>query len=106
VAKLAIIIKGKARPGKRDEVRMLFEKHLGPRAAANVSQEVVVWSADNAEPDTFYLYEVYGDATAMETNARAPWFAEYMGAVGPLLQGQPEVTAATPMWMKPMTIAP
>ena len=103
MAKLAIIIKGRARPGKRDEVRTLFEKHLAPRAVANAAQEVVVWSADNAEPDTFYLYEVYGDSTAMEANANAPWFAEYMGAVGPLLATQPELMTATPMWMKPAT---
>ena len=54
--KLAIIIKGKARPGERDLTH--FEKHLAPRAAENVLQEVVVWCADNADPDTSYLCEV------------------------------------------------
>jgi quinol monooxygenase YgiN len=103
VAKLAIIIKGKARPGRRDEVRTLFEQHLAPRAVANPAQEVVVWSADNTEPDTFYLCEIYGDSMAMEANARAAWFAEYMDAVSPLLATQPELMTATPMWMKPAT---
>ena len=103
MAKLSIIIKGRARPGKRDEVRTLFEKHLAPRAVANAAQEVVVWSADNGEPDTFYLYEIYGDPTAMEANASAPWFAEYISAVAPLLATQPELMTATPMWMKPAT---
>jgi quinol monooxygenase YgiN len=105
VAKLAIIIKGKAHQGKRDEVRTLFEKHLAPRAVANAAQEVVVWSADNAEPDTFYLYEIYADPTTMEANASAPWFREYMDAVGPLLATQPELMTATPMWMKAATTA-
>ena len=100
MAKLTVIVKGKTQPGKRDEVRRLFEEHLAPRAASNTSQAIVVWSADNAEPDTFYLYEVYADAAAMQANTRTAWFGQYLAAVGPLLAGQPEVVTATPLWMK------
>lgn len=96
-----MMVKGRALPGQRDQVRKLFEEHLAPRAIANASQLVVVWCADNGDPDAFYLWEVYTDPAAMEVNAQAPWFGEYMAAVGPLLGGQPEVTTATPMWLKP-----
>jgi quinol monooxygenase YgiN len=95
------MVSGRAKSGKRDEVRRLFEAHLAPHAIANASQPIVVWSADSADPDAFYVWEVYTDPTAMEANGRSTWFGEYMGAVGPLLAGQPEVTTAAPMWLKP-----
>jgi quinol monooxygenase YgiN len=96
------MVSGRAQPGKRDEVRRLFEAYLAPHATANASQPIVVWCADNGDPDAFYLWEVYTDPAAMEANGRALWFGEYMGAVGPLLDGQPEVTTAMPMWTKPV----
>jgi hypothetical protein len=36
----------------------------------------------------------------MEANAQAPWFWEYMQAVGPLLDGQPEVGMTSTVWAK------
>lgn len=95
------MVRGRAQPGKREEVRQLFETHLAPHATANSSQPIVVWCADNGDPDTFYLWEVYSDPAAMEANGRAPWFGQYVAAVGPLLSGQPDVITATPMWVKP-----
>lgn len=101
MSNLAVMVKGRAQPGKREEIRRLFESHLAPRALANVAQPIVVWCADNGDPDAFYLWEVYADPAVMEANGRAPWFGEYMAAVGPLLGDQPEVTTATPLWLKP-----
>ncbi len=98
--KLAMLITTRTKPGKRDEVRRLYEEHLAPRALANDAQEVVVWSADLADPDVFHLFEIYRDAAAAEAAGQAPWFWEYLGLVGPLLDGQPEVRTASPSWMK------
>jgi len=95
------MVSGRAQSGKREDVRRLFETHLAPHVIANVSQPIVAWCADNADPDAFYLWEVYTDPAAMEANGRASWFGEYMSAVGALLDGQPEVTTAAPMWLKP-----
>ena len=97
---LAMIIKTKAQPGKRDELFELYNQMLVPRAEENDAQEVVVWSADQHDPDTFYLFEIYSDGEAMGANAAAPWFAEYMAQAGPLLAGEPEVGMATPRWSK------
>lgn len=69
---------------------------------ANAAQPIVVWCADNADPDSFFIWEIYADPAAMDANGRAPWFGQYLGEVSPLLEGQPEVTTATPMWSKPL----
>lgn len=100
MAKLALIIKGKALPGKRDEVRRLFEDHLAAHAQANKAQEIVIWAADDNDPDTFHLFEVYNDRNAFQANAGAPWFKEYMAKVSPLIAGRPEFSMATPAWSK------
>ncbi len=95
---LAMFIKSKAQPGKRDEILALYREILAPRAEANEAQEAVMWAADQHDADTFYLFEVYADGQAMGANASAPWFAEYMEKVGPMLAGEPEVAMATPRW--------
>ena len=97
---LAMIIKTKAQPGKRDELFELYSELLAPRAEENGSQQVVAWCADQNDPETFFLFEIYEDPEAMGANAQASWFAEYMTKAGPLLAGEPEVAMATPQWTK------
>ena len=96
--KVAIIVTTTTRPGRRDEVRALYQELLAPRAVENEGQEVVVWSDDQHDPNTFHLFEVYRDMSVMGANAQAPWFAEYMAKVGPMLAGEPKVTMLTPRW--------
>jgi quinol monooxygenase YgiN len=100
MSKVALIVKTRTQPGKRDEVRRLFEKRLGPRALANTSQEVVVWCADDSDPDVFYLFEIYADRAAWQANSQAPWFSEYLQEAGPLLTGSSEFASAAPLWAK------
>ena len=98
MSKLALIVKTRVKPGARDQVRDLYLEHLAPRAEANRAQEVVVLCFDGRDPDVLYLFEVYRDQEALQQAAQAPWFAAYMGKAGPLLDGEPEVTMATPVW--------
>ncbi len=98
---LAMFIKTKTQPGKRDEVMALWESHLKPRLEANEAQQTYFFCYDNADADTFYIFEYYTDIKAFEANAQQPWFAEYMAAAGPLLAGMPEVGMATPKYIKP-----
>ena len=98
--RVAMVIKTKAQPGKRDAVRALYEEHLAPRAEANADQPLVVWCDDDQDPDTFVLMELYATRAAFEANASAPWFGEYMAAVGPLLAAPPEMVMGTPRWSK------
>jgi quinol monooxygenase YgiN len=100
VSKLAMIITTRTKPGQREEVRRLYELHLGPRAIANDAQELVVWCADHADPDVFHLFEIYRDGEAAQAASQAPWFWEYLGLVGPLLDGQPDVRTAEAVWSK------
>jgi quinol monooxygenase YgiN len=99
-SKVATIVSVKARPGKRDALLGLFEKHLAPRAMNNDAQEVVVWIADASDPDVFHLFEVYADSQSMQNNAQADWFAAYMAEAGELLAGMPDMRMGEPRWTK------
>lgn len=98
MAKLAMMITSKAKPGSRDELYDLYREHLAPRAEANDRQEVVVWCTDDADDDLFHLFEIYADQDSFHANAGSEFFAEYMQAAGPLLAGEPEVRLMTPRW--------
>lgn len=100
MAKLAMFIKTTCKPGRRDEVRALWEEYLKPRAQENPTQEVYFCCYDNMNENVMYLFELYGSHEGFGANAQAPWFMEYMQKVGPLLEGQPEVGMATPLWAK------
>jgi len=100
MGELAIIVKSKVKTGKREEIQALYEQIMAPRAIENDTQEVVVWCADQHDPDAFYLFEIYRDAAAMGANAQSDWFADYMAQAGPMLAGEPEVAMASPVWSK------
>ncbi|MFN8455695.1 MAG: hypothetical protein U0401_13680 [Anaerolineae bacterium] len=99
MSKLAMIPKQKLNPAS---VRRCanFLSSICPRAQANETQELVIWCADDNDPDTFYVFELYSNHEAPQANAQAPWFWDYMKQVQPLLAGQPEIAMATPTWAK------
>ena len=47
---LALIIKHKTQPGKRDEVRKVWEKHMAPAVLANPGHLAYFYCFDNADP--------------------------------------------------------
>jgi quinol monooxygenase YgiN len=61
---------------------------------------LVVFCADDADADTFCLFEMYRDRASQQENGQAPWFFEYLQKVQPLLAGMPEVVMGTPQWAK------
>jgi len=105
MSKVALIVTTKTQPGKRNQVRELFEKHLGSRAMANKDQEVIIWCDDLNNPDTFYLFEIYSSQEAFQANSQpSEWFMSYMQEAGPLLDGQGSMLMAAPRWAKGVSI--
>jgi quinol monooxygenase YgiN len=104
MTKVALFIKIKTKPGKRDEVRELWEKFLKGRAEAKDAQELYFFCNDNNDADAFLLFVVYSAPVALAKNATTKWFAAYMESVGPLLDGMPEVYMKTPVWAKGATV--
>ncbi len=100
MAKAALFIKHTALPGKRDEVRRVWEKHLKPNAAANPAHQAYFYCYDDADPDVIRVYQQYADRQAPQAFLKEPWYAANIAEVTPLLANQPEVRAVTPVWIK------
>lgn len=97
---IAVMLKGRTLPGKREELHRLWSEHLRPRAAQNAAQRAYAFCFDPSDADVFWIFELYDDPSGVAANAQAPWFAEYMARTAPLLAGAPEMLTGTPLWMK------
>lgn len=100
MAELALFLTVRTKPGKRDELFALWEKHLKPRAAANDAQSQYVYAFDAQDDNVIRMMEVYETAAAFEQNSGQDWFAAYMQEAMPLLDGEPEFHMAAPQWVK------
>ncbi len=100
MADLALFITVRTKPGQRDALKDLWEQHLKPRAAANDAQSRYVFSYDLHDENMVRMAEVYETEAAFKENAGGSWFADYMAAAGPLIDGAPEVHMAAPQWVK------
>ena len=81
----AVVISIRTQPGRRDEVRSVWERRLRARVEASAAQQAYVLVEDAAERDVLHLFEVYDDSAEMARNRDAPWFADYLAEAGPLL---------------------
>ncbi|HYW56129.1 MAG TPA: antibiotic biosynthesis monooxygenase [Polaromonas sp.] len=97
---LALIIKHKTQPGKRDEVRSIWEKHMAAAVSSHEGHTAYFYCFDNADPDTIYAFQQYASVDASRNFLQTSSYADYLKEVEPLLAGPPEVTSLTPVWSK------
>ena len=97
---LVLFLTVKTKPGQRDAVKALWEKHLKQRAAENEAQSGYVYAYDVEDQDIIRISEVYETKAAFEANAQSEWFSAYIQEAMPLLDGEPEIHIATPQWVK------
>ena len=97
----AIIVRHKAQPGKRDELRRVWEKYVGGYVAANDGALSCYYCYDDNDPDTIIVFQVASGAVDPQEFGKQPWFADYQRETGALIvAGQSELRTATPQWVK------
>jgi quinol monooxygenase YgiN len=97
---IALIIKHKTQPGKREEVRKIWEKHMAPAIASNPEHTAYFYCFDNDDRDSISAFQQYSSVGASQDFLKTSTYAAYLKEVEPLLVGPPQVTALTPMWSK------
>ena len=100
MSSIALIIKHRTIPGKRDAVRAAWEKHMAPAISDNPGHSVYFYCFDNADPDVICAFQHYESVEASQAFLKTASYAAYLEAVEPLLSGPPEVTSLTPVWVK------
>ena len=96
----ALMIKHRTRPGKRDEVRNVWERHMASAITANAGHAAYFYCFDNTEPDSIWAFQQYVSIEASLEFLQTSSYAAYLKEVEPLLAGPPRVTALTPVWSK------
>ena len=96
----ALMIKHRTQPGKREEVRKVWERHMAPAITANPGHTAYFYCFDNTEPDSIWAFQQYVSIEASQEFVHTRSYAAYLKEVEPLLAGPPQVTALTPMWSK------
>ena len=96
----AVCVIFKTKPGKRDELKGAWEKHIKPHVMGNedIVQNIYNFSID--DPDTVCMFEVLSDIKVLSDAYEQSWMKEYLGVIGPLLAGTPQVLRLNPLWMK------
>jgi len=100
MSKRAIFITHRALPGKRDQVRGVWERHLRPVIESNPGHEAYFYCYDDEDADVVRVYQQYSDATSQEAFLGEDAYALYEEEVAPLLAAPPDVRLVTPWWTK------
>ena len=100
VTSYALIVKHKTQPGKRDQVRAMWEKHKAPAISANPGHTAYFYCFDDADPNSICAFQQYASVEASQAFLKTDSSAAYLKDVEPLLSGPPQVTALTPVWSK------
>ena len=100
MSKLALFVRVDAQPGKRDEIRRLWEKYVKPHSETQESVEICCYCYANENVDTICMFELISNPSDFEAVMKSDWFASYQESLKPLIKGPPEIITATPMWIK------
>lgn len=100
MTKLALFVKVKAQPGKREQVKQIWEKLVRPRVEAEKTVNFSFYCYALEDDDTICLFELISDPSAFKAATQSDWFLDYMEQLKPLLVGPPERIMTTPVWAK------
>jgi quinol monooxygenase YgiN len=100
MSKSAIFIRHQARPGKRDEVKRVWEKYAQNYVADSSGQLAYVYCYDDSDPDTIVVFQLHADADSAKEFVKQPWYANYEQETEALLAKPSDFRIASPQWTK------
>lgn len=99
-ASVALVVTHHARPGQREVVRGVWEKHMAPAIEANPGHLAYYYGLDASEPDVITAFQHYRSAEDAAAFVQTDAYLAYEQEVAPLLAGAPRVQRFTPAWTK------
>ena len=98
---IALFITHRARSGKREAVRAIWERHMRPAIASNPGHLDYFYCFAADDGDVIRVFQRYVDRDAAQAFLGHPSYRAYLAEVEGLLAGPPEVVEAEVMWSKP-----
>jgi quinol monooxygenase YgiN len=96
----ALFIRHTAKPGKRDEVKRVWEKYVRNYVAGSDRQPAYFYCYDDSDADTIVVFQVHADPDSGNEFVKQPWYGDYERETADLLAGPSEFRTATPQWVK------
>jgi quinol monooxygenase YgiN len=76
MSKVALFVKYKTLPGKRDEVRKVWMRHMQPNIASNPAHEAYFYCFDNNDPDSICAFQHYTDLESAQNFLKTEGYAD------------------------------
>ena len=100
MSKSATFVRHKAKPGKRDDIRRVWEKYVRDYVAGGNGTLSYYYCYDDNDPDAIIVFQLGADRASGEDFVKQPWFADYQRETAALVAEPSEVRTATPKWVK------
>lgn len=105
MSKTALFIRHRALPGRREEVRRIWERHVKPRVEANPAHEAYYFCYDSSDPDVICVFQLYSSEASMQEFLRGAWYPTYLSEVSQVVAAAPEISPAVLVWNKPSAVS-
>ena len=105
MSKSALFIRHNALPGKRDEVKRVWEKYAQAYVAGSRGQLAYFYCYDDSDRDAIIVFQLHADGDSAEDFVKQPWYVDYQRETEALLAGPSEFRLAAPQWSKGVAAA-
>jgi quinol monooxygenase YgiN len=96
----AVLIRHKAKPGCRDDLFAVWNRHMAPAISRNPDHLTYFYCYDDTDPDVVCSFQHYASADAAAAFLKAPAYQAYVREAEALLAAPPRVTALSVKWSK------
>jgi quinol monooxygenase YgiN len=100
MSKSATFVRHKAKPGKRDDIRRVWEKYVRDYVAGDDATLSYYYGYDDNDPDTIVVFQLAANRASGQEFVKQPWFADYQRETAALVAAPSEVHTATPQYVK------
>lgn len=96
----ALFIQHHTRPGQRDAMRRIWDRHVRPRVEQNDAHLFYFFCEDALDPDIVRVFQVYESDEAMNEFLGGAWYQEYLREVATVVTAPPRIFPAPLVWSK------
>jgi quinol monooxygenase YgiN len=97
---IALFIRHKAKPGRRDDVKRIWENYVKPRAAANPDHLEYFFCYDETDSDAISVFQLYQNRKAMTLFLSGEWYQKYLSEIAQVISEAPQILSAAVVWQK------
>ena len=96
----ALFISHRVKPGKRNDLKAVWLRHMAPAIQANAGHLAYVYSYDIKDENVVHAFQHYASETAASEFLKNPSYLAYLEESRPLLEHEPEIKVLAPQWSK------